>query len=148
MPTWSSSFTGSGFKKGLLLGIKVSQGPSEQMPRRSFKFFTLQKKLHKSKDFLKKINATKNKEKLKSVLFEASPQDLLTLESLIIASFDEQEIPFSDSDYRKLERSGLLEFIKKKFKPKIEHSFPQTKKLLLKIAPVLKIFTQNSVASK
>ena len=90
----------------------------------------------------------KNKEKLKSVLFEASPQDLLTLESLIIASFDEQEIPFSDSDYRKLERSGLLEFIKKKFKPKIEHSFPQTKKLLLKIAPVLKIFTQNSVASK
>ena len=119
------------------------------MPRRPFKFLALQKKLVESKAFLRKINATRNRNKLKSILFEATLQNLLALESLIIAYFDpDQEIPFDKRTFKKLKRSGLLGFIKNNFKPKIKHSLVQSKKLLLKIVPVLRIFTKNSLPSK
>ena len=117
------------------------------MPRRPFKLLTLNKKLLESRAFLKRINSTRNREKLKALLFEATPQNLLTLESLIIAWFDpDQELPFDNKAYKKLKRSGFWEFLKKNFKPKIKHSLAQSKKLLLKIVPVLRIFTQNSLA--
>ena len=79
------------------------------MPRRPFKLLVLRHKLLESKDFLQQINAAKNRNKVKSILFEATLQNLLTLEALIIAYFDkDQGIPLDRKSFQKLKRSGYL----------------------------------------
>ena len=119
------------------------------MPRRVLKYMRLRDQLLKHKSFLQKLDKVKSKDKIKSIISEATPQEILVLCNLIVAHFDEpQEIKFERKVARKIKTSRYYNFIKKHFDPqKVLPTSAEGRKYLFRIASLIKLFTNNILSS-
>ena len=118
-----------------------------QMSSRPVKHIALRNKLFSHKDFILRINKSKSKSKLRSLIKEASDNEIRTLQNLVIAFFDKYPIEISVRNWQTLKRSGKVPFIKENFKPvRSLGTISAARSSILYILPVLKLFTKSVTA--
>ena len=116
------------------------------MSKRPLKHLALREQLLAQKSFIKKINRTKTPYRIKALINSASPEQVRMIQCLILAHFDQCQgpLPIPESSYDKLRRSKSFKFLSAAFSPKRTlNALHEARLLLLKIAPLIRIFTQN-----
>ena len=118
------------------------------MSSRPVKHIALRSKLSTHKDFILRINKSKSTSKLRSLIKEASDNEIRTLQNLVIAFFDKYPIEISVRNWQTLKKSGKVPFIKENFKPvRSLGTISAARSALLRILTVIKIFTKYVTAT-
>ena len=112
------------------------------------KRMALRQAIISEKDWLRKINRTKNIAHLRNLIAEATDKQIRTLQCIVLAHMDDQSIPIDSRSFKKLKSSRKLAFIRKYFSPsKTLGAIQEARKLILKIVSVIRLFTANVASS-
>ena len=99
------------------------------------------------KEWLKRINRTRNINHLRALVAGATPQQIRCLQCIIVAVVG-NEIPIDKRSYKKLQTSRKYSFIKKYFTAsKTLGALEEARKLILKIVTDIRLFTANITSS-
>ena len=109
------------------------------------RFMVLRQQLLLHKNFIKKLNRAKSPYFVKQLITRCSAEEVRVIQNLIVAHLDKsQKIPIPETSFSKLRKSKHFRLITSAFSPKKTlNLLHDARLLLLKIAPLIKIFTQN-----
>lgn len=107
------------------------------------KHMALREAIISEKDWLRRINRTRNINHLRALIAGATPKQIRCLQCIVLAHMG-NDIPIDKRSYHKLQRSRKYSFIKKYFTPsKTLGALEEARKLILKIVSVIRLFTAN-----
>ena len=115
------------------------------MSSKPLRFLALRKATISEEKFIKKLHHSRDVKKTKSLILNATPFQIRVIDSIVKAhNCPKQRRKICQRSYRKIEKAKKLKYIRKHFSPDLKlESIDKTKKSLVKIIPLLRIFTSS-----